>query len=227
MRWKPLELRCNQWRSTVWRVCLLVQPNPQAFLRMGDCQSVRNPFLKKSRLQTSNWSYTRTHTYTSLIYPFHSTRSSTQPGTPKHTRSLIQSSVPVWYGAQTVMTVSASCVIEVMEAQTGWRLSSDVSDRELTHRFIYLFSSRGEMRWQQSSLRAFYPSIGLCVYLTFSSWRSFVSSLCPLVCFNLSVFLSCLPNSFSLSFFFYYPKWYVDEFHPFIPVAVTASRKTM
>lgn len=45
---------------------------------------------------------------------------------------------------------------------------------------------------------------------------------------SVSTFLSfcpVCPTAF-LSFF-YLPEWWVDEFHPFIPVAVTASRKTM
>lgn len=41
------------------------------------------------------------------------------------------SNVLVWYGAQSVMTVSGPCVIEVMEAETGWGLSSAMSDRKL------------------------------------------------------------------------------------------------
>lgn len=44
------------------------------------------------------------------------------------------SNVLVWYGAQSVMTVSGPCVIEVMEAETGWGLSSAMSDRKLRWR---------------------------------------------------------------------------------------------
>lgn len=60
------------------------------------------------------------------------------------------------------MTVSGPCVIEVTEAETGWGLSSAVSDRKWR---------RG--RWggggrQLSSWHAVYPSVGLCVCLNFS-----------------------------------------------------------
>lgn len=95
------------------------------------------------------------------------------------------------------------------------------------HLFIN-FHPEEEMRWQSSS-HAVYPFIGQCVYFTSSSWCSFVSSLCPPVCFSLSVFLSCLSHRLShpLSFLFFFPEWWVDESRPFIPVAVTASRETM
>lgn len=216
MRQKQLQLR--QSNGDLWWGCLLAQPNPQAFLRMGACQrdsQSERHFSRRLACQSADTLLGR-HAHTLFILraaaghlPIH-----VHPGIHTHT----ENSVPVWCGAQTMMTVSALCVIEVMWAQTGWGLSSNMSERKLRWGRI-----GGWLGGQLSSSRAVYPSIGSCVYLT-SSWWSFVSSLCLLVCFNLSAILTRL--SLGLLFFFL-PEWWVDKFCPFIPVAFTASRKTM
>lgn len=190
-------------------------------------KTVRRTFLKNSCLQTHNWhTQTHTHTHTHLIHPFHSKRSPTQPGTPKHTHSLILYQfdlvLRLWWQYQLLAWLRWWRHRKAGGCHPMW-----VTGTWDIHLFIN-FHPQGEMRWQQSSSHAVYPFIGQCVYLTSSSWHSFVSSLCPPVCFSLSVFLSCLSHSLShpLSFFFF-PEWWVDESRPFIPVAVTASRETM
>lgn len=193
---EAIAVATEQWRLVMG---LFVGPNPQAFLRMGACQGdspSERHFSRWLVCQSADTLLGR-HAHTLFILcaaaghlPIH-----VHPGIHTHT----ENSVTVWCGAQTMMTVSALRVIEVMWVQTGWGLSSNMSERKLRWGRIGGVGG-GWLGGQLSSSRAVYPSIGLCVYLT-SSWWSFVSSLCLQACFNLSAILPCL--SLGPLFFFY------------------------
>lgn len=185
---------------------------------LSDRPTVRKTFLNKSCLSNC-----RHHFF--ILFFSCSKGSHTQSGSHKliHTRS----SVLVWYGAQTVMTVSGPCVIEVTETETGWGLSSPVSDRKLR---------RERLGGVTAEFIACSPSLRLSVCL---------SHLLPPLALNryhlsfsyafqsVSTFLSalsCLSTFSSLSFqtllfIFSPPGWRVDEFCPFIPRVRHCSKK--
>lgn len=212
---------CGVSDGDLWWVFLLAQPNPQLSL---EWELVRKTVSQKDISQKFlpadtqlAHTDTRAYTHTHLIHPFHSKRSPTQPGTPKHTHSLIL--------YQFDMVLRLWWQYQLLAWLRWWRHRKDggchpmwVTGTWDVPWFIN-FYPEGEMRWQQSSSHAVYPFIGQCVYLTSSSWRSFVSSLCPPVCFSLSVFLSCLSHSLShpLSFLFFL-SWvmggWILPFHP-------------
>lgn len=199
--------------------------------------TVRNTFLKEACLSNCRHTHTHTHSYTHSV---HSKGSHTQSGAHKNIHT--HSGVLVWYGAQTVMTVSGPCVIEVMEAETGWGLSSTVSDRKQRK-----MGREGRRRGEGGGTTAEFTacSLSLCRGMCLSHVKktthpphlwlhhlslSYAYQSFPTFLSSFSHLSTCLSLHPPLPFFFFFTSlhgWGEDEICPFIPVSDTASRKTM
>lgn len=114
---------------------------------VSEAVSQRDISQKRLPVDTHSWSYTQIRILSHFI-PCHAHMHTPYLSFPQQevtypTRYTKAYTLTHTKQCSSLIWSSTSCVIEVMEAQTGWGLSSDVSDRKLRCRVIYFFSTGG------------------------------------------------------------------------------------